>query len=957
MVASQPDDTLAVLPDPGQASTVDELTERLRALRAWAGDPSYATITDRINAAWKTLGRTHDELTSKSTVVDCFKPGRRRLNTDLLIAIVQALHPDLGYVVQWRQALRVISGETQAASQVRVQDSLPPDLATFTGRTPELEQLRQALQRARHHGEAVVISAIEGMAGVGKTQLAIHAAHLLTRETALDRVLFVDLRGFHPDPAQPPADPAAVQYGFLRLLGVPGQQIPHDLPARTAAYRRHLEGIRALVVLDNAADAEQVRPLVAGTPQSLTLVTSRRNLTDLQPATRLTMDVFTPDEAIEYLTRAVPEVAVGTDPNAPARIAERCGHLPLALSLVAGHIRGTPGWTLTDHADRLDERRHHSHLDTGVQLALGLSYQHLPSDEQQLLRLAALHPGQDFDAYAAAALTDTDLHTAQKRLHHLCSDHLLQQVSSDRYSFHDLVRAYATSQASDRDPPPQRRNALTRLFDYYLATSATAMNAAYPHEQHLRPIAPSAGTATPDIGHQNRAESWLDTELANLLATAQHAAQHGWPEHTWHMSAILDRHLRTRGRYGDAQTLHQHALDLASQLGNHTAAIRALNGLGVVHRWLSDYQRAADHFWRALQIAQATGDRAGEIDAQHGLGVAHRRQGRYEQAADHYGRALQMAQAIGDRGGETNAQHGLGDVHWILGRYEQAADHYGRALQMAQAIGDRGGEINAQHGLGNVHRMLGRYEQAADHYGRALRMAQAIGDRGGEINALNGLGYVHWRLGNHEEAGDHLGQASQIAQAIGDRGSEINALNGHGNVHLMLGRYQHAGDRYGRALRIARAIGDRGGQLQALTGLGHAHRMLGRHSAAVDCYEHVLDLAREVNSSNWQYEALQGIGRLHHATGQPDLALTHHDQALRYATELSQPTDQARAHDGLAHGYHAKGQHELARQHWQHALNILTSLGTDHTEDAETSVPNIREQLSNLDQQQPQTET
>jgi tetratricopeptide (TPR) repeat protein len=902
-----------VPPDPGQAGTLDDLVERLRLLKVWAGDPSYERITDRINTVWSAAGRPSAELARKTTVVRCFEPGRRRLNTDLLIAVVQALHPDVGYVSQWRQALRVIGGEAEAAAQVRVQDTLPQDLAVFTGRTVELDQLRQALHHGRQDGAAVVISAIAGMAGVGKTQLAVHAGHLLTRDTPDIRVLFVDLRGFHPDPAQPPADPAAVLDGFLRLLGVPGQQIPHDLPARTAAYRDRLAGTRTLVILDNAADAEQVRPLLPQTPGCLTLVTSRRSLTDLPSATHLTVDVFTPDEAIAFLTGAVPEVPVGADRHAAARIAGRCGHLPLALSLVAGHICSTPGWTLTDHADRLDERHHHRQLESGVQLALDLSYQHLPGDQQRLLRLAALHPGQDLDAYAAAALTDTDLPTADTMLEHLCRDHLLQQATPGRYSFHDLVRAYATTRAGDQDPPAQRRTALTRLFDFYLATAAAAMNLAYPHERHRRPAIPPAGTPTPDLAEQKHAELWLDTELANLLTTAQHAANHDWPEHTWQLSAILDRHLRARGRYRNAETLHQHALNAARHLGNHQAEMHALNSLGQAHRML----------------------------------------GGYDLASGQYGRASQIAHDIGDRGGELTALNGLGYVHRMLGRHEQAGDHYRRALQIAHDIGDRGGELAALHGLGEVQAMLGRHQQAGDRFGQALQIAHDIGDRGGELSALNGLGHVHWMLGHNEQAGDYYSRALQIAQDIGVRVGELSALTGLGHVHWTLGHYEQAGDHFGRALQIAQAIGNRNGELSALTGHGLAHRMLGRYSEAANCYQQVFNLARALGSRNWQYEAVQGLGRLHHATGHPDLALTHHEQALQHATDLNQPDDQARAHDGLAHANHALNDHDRARSHWQHALDILTGLGTDHTEDIEASVPNIRAQLTKLDQQHP----
>ncbi|WP_327003630.1 NB-ARC domain-containing protein [Dactylosporangium sp. NBC_01737] len=387
-------------PDPGRATTLDDLARCLRALKVWAGDVSYETIAARVNAAWTAAGRPPGELTRRTTVADCFRPGRRRLNPDLVAAVVAALHPDPGYGAQWQQALRVVGGETAAAAQVRVQDSLPQPLAEFTGRTAVLDRLRAA---AADGGTFV----IAGMAGVGKTLLAVQAGHLLGADRAFDRVLFVNLRGFHPDPGQPPADAAAVLDGFLRVLGVPGQHIPHDLPARAAAFRERLTGLRSLVVLDNAAGAEQARPLVPGVDGCVTLVTSRRALHGLA-ATDVPVDVFSAEEAVAFLTAAAPGVPAGRDPGATARVAARCGHLPLALGLAGGHIRAKPGWTMTDHADRLDERHRDRRLDSGVELALGLSYQDLPADRQRLLRLVALHPGQDFDTAAAAALSGDD---------------------------------------------------------------------------------------------------------------------------------------------------------------------------------------------------------------------------------------------------------------------------------------------------------------------------------------------------------------------------------------------------------------------------------------------------------------------------------------------------------------------------------------------------------------------
>jgi tetratricopeptide (TPR) repeat protein len=797
----QPVDTFAVLPDPGHAGTLDDLVERLRLLKVWAGDPSYEWIKDRVNAAWAAAGRPAGEAAGKTTIVACFRPGRRRLNTDLVIAVVQALHPDVGYVTQWRQALRVIGGQARAAAQVRVQDRLPQGLAGFTGRTAELDRLRHALRHGQHNGSAVVISAIAGMAGIGKTQLAIHAGHLLTRERRFDRVLFVNLRGFHVDPAQPPADPVAVLDGFLRLLGVPGQQIPHDLPARAAAYRNRLAGTRTLVVLDNAADAEQVRPLLPETSGCLALVTSRRSLTDLHPAVHLTVDVFAPEEALAFLAQAASGVPVGPDPNAAARIAHRCGYLPLALGLVAGHIRATPGWTLTEHADRLDERHHGRRLDTGVELALDLSYRHLPTDRQRLLRLAALHPGQDLDAHAAAALADTDLPTAHAHLDHLRRDHLLQQAAPGRHTFHDLIRAYATGRANDEDPPSARRAALTRLFDHYLATAATAMDILHPAEAHRRPRIPPPGTHTPALTDRDTAHAWLDTERPALVAVVAHTATHGWPSHTTRLSTILYRYL-AGGRHADALTVHEHA------------------------------HHAAHH----------TGDRTGQAHALDHLGATYLQLGRPGPAANRFRAALRLFRQAGDPVGEAHALLGLGIVETQLGRYGPATDHLQHALILYAQASDRTGEASALVNLGNIAARLTHHRTAADHFEQALVLFRQAGDRTGEARTLANLGVTHTHLGWSEPAADHLEQALALCRKARDRTGEAGALNGLGEAAHTAGRPADALTHHTAAHTIATDIGGLHQQARAHTGLGHAHHTLNNPTLARHHYQHALTL-------------------------------------------------------------------------------------------------------------------
>jgi tetratricopeptide (TPR) repeat protein len=669
-------------------------------------------------------------------------------------------------------------------------------------------------------------------------------------------VLFVNLRGFHPDPAQPPADPAAVLDGFLRLLGAPGQRIPHDLPARTAAYRVRLAGTRTLIVLDNAADAEQVRPLLPETPGCPVLVTSRRDLTALHPATHLTVDVFTADEAVAFLADAASRIPVGPDPHAAARIVHRCGRLPLALGLVAAHIRGRAGWTLTDHADRLDEHHHHGRLDTGIQLALDLSYQYLPTDRIRLLRLAALHPGQDFDRFAAAALTETDLASAQAHVDSLCRDHLLQPVTADRYTMHDLVRAHAAARASDEDPPSARYAALTRLFDFYLATAATAMDTLYPAEAHRRPRIPLPSTPIPALAGPDAARGWLDSERPTLVAVAAHTATYGWATHTTRLSTILFRYL-TGGHFTDAVAVHGHAHD----------------------------------------AAQHTNDPAGQADALISLGGAHIALGRYGPAAEHLQQAMTLFRQAGDLVGEARALNNLGAVEARLGRYQPAVDHYERALVQYRRAGDRTGQARVLSNLGMVEARLGRYQPAADYYELALALCREAGHRAGVAEVLNNLGYVESRLGRHGAAAERLRQALALYRKLGDHAGEAWALDSRGILYTDIGQPVQAIQDHQQALAVFRESGERYGEVWALNGLGEAAHAASRPADALAHHTAACTIATNISDRYQQARAHTGLGYAHRTLGNPGHARQHYQHALSLYTDLGVPAaDQIRAH-------------------------------------------------------------
>ncbi|MET0492341.1 MAG: tetratricopeptide repeat protein [Actinoplanes sp.] len=830
------------LPDPGESGSLDDLVIQLRRLKVWAGDPSYESIKDRVNAAWTAAGRPGAELAGKSTVADCFRRGRRRLNADLVLGVVEALHPDPGYLAQWRQALRVVGDGKSAALQVRVEDHLPRDMPGFVGRSEEVDGIRRAVR-----GEQRIV-AISGMAGVGKTSLAVRAGLLLAQEYRFDRIFFVNLRGFHADPAQPPVDPGAVLDGFLGLLGVPVQQLPHGLGARVAAFGDRLAGLRVLVVLDNAADEKQIRPLIADSPGCLTLVTSRRRLTALPDATPLGVEVFSPEQSEQFLARAVPGVPVGADPGALARIARRCGHLPLALGLIAGHIAGLADWTLTDHADRLDKRHEERRLDTAVELTLDLSYQHLPADEQRLLRLLALHPGHDFDAYAAAALTGLDLPSVNRHLRRLCLDNLLQAMSADRYVFHDLVRAYATVRVGDEESPSAQHAALTRLFDYYLATAATAMDTLFPAETTARPEVPRPATPTPEVGDDGAARAWLTSEHLTFVAVSTHATTHGWYRHAVQLSSTLFRFLGG-GHNADALIIHANACDAAERGNDPAGHAHALTNAGAALGTAGHPREAAEQFQRALDLFRQQGDLAGQVRALGNLAI----------------------------------------VEEFLGRYNSAAGYFEQAARLGRQIGDRIGEARALGNLCHLEVRLGRYPSAADRIREVLELCVSSGDEAGEARALLSLGDVEMRLGHLDAAAEALDRALRLFQKIGYRAGEGWALHKLGSLEVIRGRFGLAGDLHREALKIFRDAGDREGEAQALNGLGHVASTADRPAEALADHDAAYAIASEADDSYGQAMALAALGRAHGALNDFALADRHYRRALALYRKLGVP--------------------------------------------------------------------
>jgi tetratricopeptide (TPR) repeat protein len=740
-----------------------------------------------------------------------------------------------------------VPGSESGSAPLPVPAQLPSDVHGFTGRNDELDELDRLLIKEGDQSTAVVISAVAGTAGVGKTALAVRWAHRV-RDAFPDGQLYVDLRGYGPD--RPiPAEKALAR--FLTNLGVAGPDIPLDVDDRAARYRTEINRRRMLVVLDNAASVEQIRPLLPGTPTCSVVVTSRDSLPGLvalHGGCRLDVDLLPLPDAVTLLHKLIGE-RVEAEPEAATTLAAQCARLPLALRVAAELATSRPTTPLADLVRELADQAHRlQRLDAGgdpraaVRVVFSWSYKHLPADAARTFRLAGLHPGSDLDVYAAAALTNTTVDGARRSLDVLVRAHLVHLTGPGRYGTHDLLRAYACDLANSQDSEADRRTALTRLFDYYLAAAASARDARSPAERRQRPRISPAGSPTPPVADPAAALAWLDAERPNLVAVCTHTAAHGWPGHTIRLATTLFRYLDAGAHFPDALSIHTDARNAASQTGDRAAEAYALANLGVVHMRQGRYEQAAEHYQRALPLFRETGDRVGEARTLTHLGLVNWRQGRYQQAAERHGQALTRYRETGTRVGEANALSNLGLVSWRQGRYREAAEGHRQALILYRETGHRFGEANALANLGVVYLRQGRYEQAADDLRHALTLFRETGNRVGAGYALANLGVVNLRQGHYEQAADDLRHALAVFRETGNRDGEAEALNRMGETLHATGQSEQARAQHAAALALAVETGDRYQQARAHTGLARTRHAAGEHGLARQHWQHALTL-------------------------------------------------------------------------------------------------------------------
>jgi DNA-binding SARP family transcriptional activator/tetratricopeptide (TPR) repeat protein len=727
---------------------------------------------------------------------------------------------------------------------------LPAPVRHFTGRAAELAELSD-LAAGGGDGRTLVICAVGGTAGVGKTALAVQWAHLVAGRFP-DGQLYVNLRGYDPGEPVLAADALA---GFLRSLGVPGQEIPDGAEERARLYRSRLAGRWMLVLLDNAHDGEQVRPLLPGDPGCVAVVTSRDALAGLvaaDGARRLDLDVLPPGDAVGLL-RSLIGPRADQDPAAVAKLAGLCARLPLALRIAAELAvtrRTTP---LADLVAEL-ERSRLDCLDAGedradVRAVFSWSYRQLPDDAATAFALIGLHPGTDLDAHAAAALTGTTAGQARRVLGRLHRASLLQETGPGRYGMHDLLRAYAREQAAARDTDGCCQQALTRLFDYYRATAGAAMDTLAPAEAHLRPRIPPSATARPTMAGDAEARGWLDRERANLAAVVTHCAGRGWPRHATDLAVTLFRYLMTGSHLPEAFTI----------------------------------------YGRALEAARRSGDLAAEADALNGLGGIGLMRGHFRDAAGYYRPALERYRRCGDRKGEARVLQNLGQTEYRLHNLRSAAGYYRRAIAAFEDAGDSLGAARALAFLGGVEAELGSYDQAEGHLQRALPVLRDAEDQLYEAGALWRIGELNLGRGELAQAAAFFEQAMIIDRRIDNPNGVAAELCSLGEVSVRRGEYQQAISYLRKALGLYREVGDQHGEARTLLTLAEALHGAAQPAAARAELETALRLAAETGNTYQQARAHRDLAESHQCAGQDEQARRHWQQALDLYTQLGAP--------------------------------------------------------------------
>ncbi|MFI7408102.1 AfsR/SARP family transcriptional regulator [Streptomyces sp. NPDC049627] len=775
---------------------------------------------------------------------------------------------------------------------------LPHDAAGFAGRVEELARLHALLPPEPGEGPAntVVISAIGGAAGIGKTALAVHWAHQV-RHRFPDGQLYVNLHGFDHD--RPPLTAGEALELLLRGLGLPASEIPLHEEAQGRLYRTLLADRRLLVLLDNAASAEQVRPLLPGSPSCCVVVTSRNRLGDLvarDGAHALPLDLLLPDEARALLGEILGTPRLSAEPPTVVDdLVRLCGSLPLALRLAAARLAGDPGLRLSDlvaemaEGNRLEALAPDDADSSPLRTAFSASYGVLSPAARRLFRLLGLFPGPELTAEVAAAFLDVPLPQARRLIGALAAAHLIEPAATGRYRFHDLLREYAQERAQVEETAADRDAALRRVLLWYVsAARVTGGTWMFPELTH-----DLIGDGRPGLPPAAGAGQWLEAERANLLALISHAKRHGPRPVAWHLANALFGYCWINLPRATWQTVAQTALDAATAEGDLFGQAAMHSGLGLLKSDRGYGRQALHHHTRVREISREIGWATGEAAGLGGLAQAEWSMARLDSAFEHVTTGLRITRAAGNRYLETLGLVVLGVTCRDLGRLREAADHLETAIRRNKEIGWNDHSLALQN-LGLVYWELGRLTDGLDAFGPELIADRKGGYRNDRAMMLDSVARINIELGRHDEALEQAEGALAVGKNRGRRWIQAGILNTMATAHRQLARPDRAVRAGGQALTLARESGHRRTEADCTLGLALTYLRLGRHDQARGHAEQALGIARDHSFRVVEGQALTALSLTAEANGDHTTAVTLAHEALSLHRDTGHRLGEAR---------------------------------------------------------------
>lgn len=763
--------------------------------------------------------------------------------------------------------------------------TLPAELGDFIGRMGELA----VLDGADHRPTAVIV----GMPGVGKTALAILAAHRLAQRLP-DAQIFLNLAAHNPGRA--PLSPSEALSSLLRTIGIPASRIPSALGERAALWSAEMANRRAVIVLDDAVDEQQIRPLLPATNACHVLITARCKISGLPDTTQIPLDVLPTKDAISLFTR-IANCVDGVDVEKAVRL---CGQLPLAIRLVASRVRN--GENIGDLVEELALEVPNLSAD-GIRAAFDLSYQELSPVHQEVSRRLAWHPGDHITENSAASLAGIPVAELRSVVATLLEHHLLEQVTDTSYRFHALVRLYLRDRSSAEDVSLTIRRTLKRLLNYYLSSADEVDRLLHPHRR--RPVlskhAEGALVESPED-----AQRWFDSEWSGIVAMVQYAIDHEWHKEGAILAYLVSKTLEDRGSWEEASL----ALGIAFRSS----------------REVDDRQGMARTALELSFLCFLGGDGAA--------------------ALSHAGLALTVARRSGNNHGSADALDRMGIVHWSLGHYRAALAHCQEALRIYQEVCDYTGQATALNHIGISCWHLGRYDEAVRHVESALAIYRETGDSRGVATTLNNLGDVQQSRGYHRDALKLYQQSLAIFDDILGHHNHAILYSNIGNVHRYKGKFAEALESYRKALAIYRSTGDRRDAADTYNNIGMTYRLMERYSEALIHHEKASDIAAAIKNPYESVRALAGVAGTHRGMGGYSLALQKYNEALVLARRIGDLYQEAQIHDGIADvTLHVKDR-EAARIHWLQALDIFRSLNVPEAHEVEIRLEALDELAS-----------